>query len=196
VFVVGVVVLTAIRPLLKREPPPPPVIGQVPAFSLVDQDGHELGSEQLRGQVYIAAFFFSRCPSICPTLMKSMRRIEDAYRDRGISGIRLVSITVDPEYDTPERLRAYAAELGAEPARWTLLTGDIEAIRRLAVDGFHVPLGSEQVLPGGLIDIAHSGKLILVDGQGGIRGYYDTDESGLDEVYNRAQHVLREAGRI
>ncbi len=192
-FLAGIVVLTAIRPLLRREPEPPPVLGTLPAFSLIDQEGKAFGSEQLKGQVYIASFFFSRCPSICPTMMRSIKRIADAYRDREITGIRIVSVTVDPEYDGPERLRAYAAELGADPALWTLVTGDLEAIRKLA-DGFHVPLGTPQALPGGLMDIAHSGKLILVDGSGAIRGYFDTDESGLDEVYNRAQHVLREAG--
>ena len=172
---------------------PPPVLGSVPSFSLIDQDGRGFGSEQLKGQVYIASFFFSRCPSICPLLMRSMKRIEDAYRERGVAGIRLVSVTVDPEYDTPEQLRAYASEIGADASRWTLVTGESEAIRKLA-DGFHVPLGDPQSLPGGLMDIAHSGKLILVDGKGAVRGYYDTDEAGLDEVYNRAQHVLREAG--
>lgn len=192
VFLAGILVLTAIRPLLRREPEPPPVLGTVPAFSLIDQDGRAFGSEQLQGQVYIASFFFSRCPSICPLIMKSVKRIEDAYRERGITGIRMVSITVDPDYDVPERLRAYAAEIGADPERWTLVTGELSAIRKVA-DGFHVPVGEPQDLPGGLMDIAHSGKLILVDGKGAIRGYFDTDESGLDEVYNRAQHVLRSA---
>ena len=189
----GIVLLTAIRPLLRHEPEPPPILGMLPAFSLIDRDGRTFGSEELKGQVYITSFFFSRCPSICPLLMKSMKRLDDAYSERGIAGIRLVSITVDPEHDDPARLRAYATEIGADPARWTLLTGDLEAIRRLAFDGFHVPVGEPQALAGELLDIAHSGKLVLVDGKGAIRGYYDADESGLDEVYNRAQQVLREA---
>ena len=103
-----------------------------------------------------------------------------------------MSVSVDPEYDTPERLRSYGAELGADPARWTLLTGDLQAIRTLASDGFKVPVGSPEAGPGGLVDIAHTGKLVLVDPEGKIRGYYDTDTMGLDEVFNRAQHVLRE----
>lgn len=193
-FLAGIALLTAIRPLLRREPEPPPVLAMLPAFSLIDQDGRKFGSEELKGQVYITSFFFSRCASMCPLLMKSMKRIEDTYRERGIAGIRLVSITVDPEHDDPEHLRAYATEVGADPARWTLLTGDAEAIRRLAFDGFHVPVGEPQALPGALFDIAHSGKLVLVDGKGAIRGYYDTDDEGLGEVSNRAQQVLREAG--
>jgi protein SCO1/2 len=193
-FLAGIVLITAIRPLLRREPEPPPVLGKLPEFALIDQNGGRFGSKELEGRPYIASFFFIRCPSFCPLLMKSIKRLDDAYRARGIEGIRLVSITVDPEYDDPEQLRAYAAEIGADPARWTLLTGDLDAIRRLAYDGFHVPVGVRQELPGGLFDIAHSGKLILVDGKGAIRGYYDTDESGLDEAYNRAQHVLKEAG--
>lgn len=195
-FLVGVVALTAIRPLLRHIPEPPPIQGQVPAFALVDVAGRPYGSDDLRGQAYIVSFFFTRCPSICPLLMRSVKRLQEAYDERSISGIRLVSISVDPEYDTPERLRTYGEELGVRPARWTLLTGEPQAIRRLAMDGFKVPLGDpEPVVAGGLMDIAHTGKLVLVDGQGRIRGYYDTDEAGLDEVFNRAQHVAREADR-
>jgi cytochrome oxidase Cu insertion factor (SCO1/SenC/PrrC family) len=103
-----------------------------------------------------------------------------------------VSITVDPEYDTPEILGEYAKTLGVDPERWTLLTGDPEAVRRLVVDGFKTPLVAPPPGGPGPIDIAHTGKLVLVDGSGRIRGYYGTDELGLDEVFNRAQHVLRQ----
>lgn len=192
-FLLGIVTLTALRPLLRRVPEPPAVLGQVPEFSLVDQDGHPYGSAELRGQVYVASFFFTRCPSICPLLMKSVKRLQDAYKDKGIDGIRLVSISVDPENDTPERLLAYGRELGIDPGRWTLLTGDLDAVHRLAASGFKVPIGTPAPPgPGGLVDVAHTGKVVLVDQQGRIRGYYDTDEMGLNEVYNRAQHVLHQ----
>jgi len=194
-FFLGILTLTAIRPLLRHVPEPPPVLGQVPDFSLVDQDGRPFGSAELRGRVYIASFFFTRCPSICPMLMQSVKRLQDGYREKGIDGIRLVSVSVDPEHDTPERLGAYGEDLGADPARWALLTGELEAIRALASDGFKVPVGSPEAGPGGLVDIAHTGKLVLVDPEGGIRGYYDTDRMGLDEVFHRAQHVLREKRR-
>ncbi len=189
-FLLGIITLTAIRPLLRRVPEPPPVLSQLPAFTLVAADGNPFGSDDLKGRPYIASFFFTSCRSICPTIMKGMQRLDDGFKQRGIGEIRLVSITVDPEDDTPAVLAAYAKTLGADPQRWVLLTGEPDAVKRLVVAGFKTPL--EKAPPGGPgpMDIAHTGKLVLVDGSGRIRGYYGTDDLGLDEVYNRAQHVL------
>jgi len=191
-LLIGMVTLTLIRPLLRHVPDPPPVLSELPAYSLVDADGNPFGSENLRGQVYIASFFFTSCRSICPAIMHGVFRLQDGFAQRGIGGIRLVSISVDPGHDTPEVLKEYGKTLGVDPARWTLLTGDPEAVRKLVVDGFKTPL--DKPPPGGAepMDIAHTGKLVLVDGTGHVRGYYDTTEMGLDEVYNRAQHVLRQ----
>jgi protein SCO1/2 len=191
-FLIGVVTLTAIRPLLRRIPEPPPVLSQLPDYTLLDSRGKPFGSADLRGQVYVASFFFTSCRSICPAIMKGVSRLQEAYAERKIDGIRLVSISVDPERDTPEILAAYGQALHVDPARWTLLTGPPEAIRRLVVDGFKTPLASSPPDAASPIDIAHTGKLVLVDGRGRIRGYYGSDETGLDEVFNRAQHVLRE----
>ena len=189
-FVIGIVTLTLIRPLLRHIPEPPPVLSELPEFSLVGVDGKPFGSAELRGQVYVVNFFFTSCRSICPAIMKGMARLQDGFAARNIAGIRLVSISVDPERDTPEDLGAYGKELGVDPLRWTLLTGDPETVRRLVVDGFKTPLAAPAPEAPGPIDIAHTGKLVLVDGLGRIRGFYDSNELGLDEVYNRAQHVL------
>jgi protein SCO1/2 len=187
----GIVTLTAIRPLLRHIPEPPPVIGHVPEFALVDSSGRPFGSAQLKGQVFIVSFFFTSCRSICPAIMHGMAKLQAGLDERGIRGIRLVSISVDPEHDTPEVLRAYGKDLGVKPERWALLTGDPETIRAVVVDGFKTPLQRDRATPASPIAIAHTGKVVLVDGSGGIRGYYDADDIGLDEVFNRAQHVLR-----
>ena len=178
--------------MLRREPAPPPVLGPVPEFRLTASGGEAFGTAELEGQVYVANFFFTRCVSICPLLTAAMGRLQQRYDEAGIEGIRLVSISVDPEYDTPERLREYGEERGVDPRRWNLLTGEAEAIRRLVVEGFRTPLGEPQT-NGGLMDIAHSGKLVLVDGGGAIRGYYDSDPTGLDEIFHRSRHVLPES---
>jgi protein SCO1/2 len=191
-FVIGIVTLTAIRPLLRRVPEPPPVLSQLPEFTLVSSDGKPFGSAELRGQVYIANFFFTSCRSICPAIMQGMSRLQAGFAERNIEGIRLVSISVDPEHDTPGVLDTYARQMGVDPHRWTLLTGDEDKVRSLVVDGFKTPVVSPPQGGAGPIDIAHTGKLVLVDGRGRIRGYYGTDELGLDEVFNRAQHVLRQ----
>lgn len=140
--------------------------------------------------MYIASFFFTRCPSVCPLLMTRMAELQKRFRDAGIDDIRLVSITVDPVNDTPEALREAEPRYGVDERRWTLLTGPLDRVRALCVDGFHVP-GFEQAYAGEG-DIPHTTKVVLVDGQGRIRGYYDTDESGLDEVLHRARHVRDE----
>ena len=191
-FVVGIVTITAMRPLLRRIPEPPPVLSQLPDYELVDTDGKPFGSRELRGTVYVASFFFSSCRSICPTIMRGVARLQDGFKKREIDGIRLVSISVDPAGDTPEVLRAYASSLHVDPARWTLLTGPPDKIRSIVVDGFKTPMDRKEATPAEPMDIAHTGKLVLVDWEGRVRGYYDADETGLDEVFNRAQHVVRQ----
>ena len=191
-FFAGVVVLTLIRPLLKFEPDPPPVMGVIPAFNLVDQEGEPFGSADLEGRVYVANFFFTSCSSICPPMMHAVSTLQDRFGDAGVDEVHLVSITVDPETDTPERLTEYAARFGVDPERWTLLTGEIDTIRRVAIGGFKTALGDRAEVEDGFFDIAHSGKLVLVDRRGRIRGYYDYDALGMDEVFNRSRHVLNE----
>ena len=189
-MLIGIVTLTAIRPLLHRVPELPPVIGHAPELALVDSDGRPFGSVQLKGQVYIVSFFFTSCRSICPVIMHGMARLQARLDERGIDGIRLLSISVDPEHDTPDVLRTYGKDLAVKPERWTLLTGDPETIRAVVVDGFKAPLVRGPATAARPIEIAHTGKVVLVDRSGGIRGYYDTDDMGLDEVFNRAQDVL------
>jgi len=189
-FVVGCVLTTLMRPLLRRIPPPPPPLRQVPVFSLVNAEGLPFGSEQLRGHVYVANFFFLRCPSVCPTLMKGVATLQRRFRDEGLDTIRLVSISVDP-YDTPPRLHDAEAGYGVDPSRWLLLTGTPDRVRRLAVDGFQVALG--EAAGDGVTDIAHAAKLLLVDASGALRGVYNSDELGLDETFWRARRVLDES---
>ena len=190
-FVVGCVVISSMRPLLRRIPDPPPVLRQVPPFTLTDVTGKPFGSDELRGHVYVASFFFTRCTSICPTLMSDLAKLQDRYRREGVD-VRLISITVDPEHDDPAALRQAAQRYGVDPDRWTVLTGSRTAIRDLAIGGFQVAVGDPERGDGGLLDIAHSGKLLLVDAGGSLRGYYDTGELGLDEVFWRSKRVLDE----
>ncbi|HKQ62208.1 MAG TPA: SCO family protein [Candidatus Polarisedimenticolaceae bacterium] len=196
-FLLGCATLTALRPLLRYEPAPPPVLWALPAYALTDAQGRPFGSAELAGKVYVVDFFFTRCASICPRLTEAMARLQERYEREGVEGVRLVSISVDPEGDTPERLADYARQHGVHPERWTLLTGAPDAVHALVAGGFKTALGDAAPLGDGLIDIAHSGKLFLVDGAGRVRGLYDHDALGLDEVFHRSRHVLREPrGRL
>jgi protein SCO1/2 len=120
--------------------------------------------------------------------MYQVRTLQDRLKNEHQNGIHLISISVDPENDTAANLQSYAENVGVDPARWTLLSGEKERLNDILEKGFKVPLGEPMTTPSA-IDIAHTGKLVLVDQEGRIRGYYDSDPMGLDEVFFRAQHV-------
>ena len=191
---VSMILIPATRGCFRHVPDPPPVIGQLPAFSLVDSTGRPFGNADLAGHVWIVDFVFTRCTSICPLLTRSMAQLAEVLDRNGVEDVRLLTITVDPTYDTPERLAEYARANGARPERWVFLTGDEASIQHLVVGGFKTPLGPSDEASG-VLDIAHTGKLVLVDGLGRIRGYYDSTEVGLDEVYHRSQHARDEQRR-
>jgi protein SCO1/2 len=199
----GLVLIPAIRPWMRFEPDPPPKLFDLPEYRLIGSDGQPFGSDDLAGQVYVANFFFTRCVSICPRLTAAMKRLDRRFEEAGEDRVHLVSISVDPDYDTPVRLADYGESFGIDPGRWTLLTGTGSEVRELVVEGFRtgmgnpVPLGQPPGQPPleDLIDIAHTGRFVLVDGEGAIRGYYEHDEEGLDEIFHRSRHVLESAAK-
>jgi len=189
--IAAAITMPILRLYLRRIPEPPPVLLTLPRFELIDEEGRPFSNAQLRGQVWVVDLFFTSCRSICPVLTRAMRSLQDRYAKAGIDGVHLLSLSVDPENDRPPVLKAYAQKHGADLARWRFLTGEPQAVRVLIVQGLQTHLG-EKIIKGDLIDIAHASTLILVDGDGGVRGYYRYDERGLDEVFHRAQHVLRQ----
>jgi len=157
----------------KREPLPS--LGQVGAFSLLDQNSAPVSAASLHGTVWVAAFFFTRCPTICPRITRRMRalQVESAKSARPL---QLVSFSVDPENDTPAVLAAYAQRFEADGRTWSFLTGDLATIQRTVVDGFKLALDGKpdpSAENGGII---HGSHLVLVDRNGSIRGYYRSDD--------------------
>jgi cytochrome oxidase Cu insertion factor (SCO1/SenC/PrrC family) len=163
----------------------PPLRDPVPVgdFALVERSGRTVRRSDLLGKVWIADFVFTRCPGPCPILTREMKRLaNDLPPD-----VRFVSITVDPEYDTPEVLTTYADSCGAEAGRWLFLTGEKEAVYDLIRKGFSDFVEPE---PGG---VAHSKRFFLVDRAGGIRGSYMGDDVGQVERLKRdVRRLLRE----
>ena len=192
----GLVFIPLIRPLTRHVPEPPPVMGELPAFSLVDSNGQPFGTEQMEGDVWVVGFFFTTCRTLCPRILAAMSTLQEKYVTYE-HDVRLLAVTVDPATDTPEVLAAKAKEIGADPSVWTFVTGTEEQLREVVQGGFKTYMG-ERVTDGktGLVDIAHTERLVLVDWQGGIRGYYGIDELGLDEVYHRSRHVKREQKKL
>jgi len=157
--------------------------GTVPAFELVSQTGSKVRLADLAGGVWIGDFIFTNCASSCPMMSAQIQKLRGALGD--VEGVRFVSFSVDPERDTPEKLAEYARGYGARPEEWLFLTGDKATMRRLATEGFHLPLDEPSAadLAQGAEAVLHSTRLALVDAQGRIRGYYDgTDAAAMTRL--------------
>jgi protein SCO1 len=109
-----------------------PTIGAAPDFALTSQDGKEVRLEDLRGRVVAVAFIYASCPDVCPLLTDKMARVQDALGPDFGAKVAFLSITVDPERDTPEVLRGYADAFDADLAGWSFLTGSPAAVREVA----------------------------------------------------------------
>jgi protein SCO1/2 len=143
-----------------------PSFGVVPEFALTDQTGAQFDSaSSLAGRVWVADFFFTTCPGPCPRMSSQMHQVQTALAGRGV---RLVSMTVDPEHDTPLVLADYSKHFEAQVGVWFFLTGPREALNHLDRDVFK--LGAVD----GTLD--HSTRFILVDRKSQVRGYYLTSE--------------------
>jgi protein SCO1/2 len=136
--------------------------------------------------VWVASFVFTSCPSVCPALMERMQQVQHRSRNAG-AAVRLVTFTVDPETDTPERLAAFARRFKASPYRWTFLTGDLGVIESTVVGGFKLAMGRDAE---NLFQIFHSERLVLVDREGFIRGYYEANDEGIDKLMRDVSLVL------
>jgi protein SCO1/2 len=164
------------------------VLGDVPQFELISQDGQPFHSQMLAGKVWVADFIYTTCPGPCPRMTSEMREVQDAVSKTPAiaNNIRLVSFTVDPANDTPPVLAAYAKLHGASPAMWYFLTGPIPVLQTLDRDAFKL----------GNIDASmqHSTRFVLVDQRGRIRRYYDSSEaSAIPNVISDLSALARES---
>ena len=175
----GLPLYVALRSLPRE--PELPVLAQLPPFHLLDQGGRPFGSPDLRGSVWVVDFIFTRCPSACPRLTGELKRLQPvalAPIPEGALPIGLLSITVDPEHDTPQVLAEFARGAGADARVWRFLTGAAAAIEETVVGGFKQPMDRVDAGPtGGTFDIMHGTRFVLLDQHGRIRGYYDTGDA-------------------
>jgi protein SCO1/2 len=167
-------------------PPPLPVIGQVADFTLTDQAGKPFGAADLRGKVWVANFIFTRCTTICPIFTEKMSGLER----QADPSLRFVSFSVDPEFDAPPVLLAYARARHADLARWSFLTGPIDAVKRTVVDSMKMMMDKDPQATDPGIMIMHGTYFVLVDGKMQIRGIYPmSDETS-------GKRILADAARI
>lgn len=163
------------------------IFHEIPEFSYINQHGKTVSKKDVYGKVFVADFFFSTCPSICPKMTTQMKRLQSITQD--IEELRFLSFTINPNYDTPEVLLDYANQYGVSLDNWDFLTGEEEATHYLGVKGFLVHARADEDEPGGF---AHSPSLVLVDRAGKIRGVYDgTSTEEVDQLNLDLRKLLR-----
>ncbi len=190
VVCVGIAVL--IPNLILRQERKLDDLGTVPAFSLVDERGSGFTEDALRGHPTIVNFIFTRCETVCPITTMKMARLEEKTRDKRGDAIKLLSISVDPTHDTPDKLAAYAARYKANPERWRFVTGKEPDIHALVETTFMSPMDREGETTSGAPNIVHNGYFVLVDGDLHIRGVYDSnDVQRLDALVHDARYLVR-----
>jgi protein SCO1/2 len=161
------------------------VFQTIPSFSLTDETGKAFDSNSLKGKIYVASFFFTRCTTICPKITTQLSRVQDTFHQD--PDVQLLSISVDPKFDEPEKLAAYAKRFDANKGQWYFLTGEKKVIYPLVLKGFHVPLADASEYDAAITKpdetFIHSERLVLVDKEGIIRGFYDgTDKKEVDRL--------------
>ena len=193
----GIIVLAAIPAVVipvwsgRHSTPKLDDIGVIPPFQLTDERGQPFTEDALRGHSTIVSFIFTRCDTICPVTSMKMQKIQDKTFDAG-AHIKLMSISVDPTYDTPARLAEYAKRYGADPERWRFVTGPADKIHDLVEGPFMTSMLREADRPGGVPNIAHGGYFMLVDGNLHLRGMYSSsDIHELDRMIRDARYLAR-----
>lgn len=162
----------------------------IPAGSMTDEQGRAVTTDDLHGPVTVADFIFTRCRSTCPAVTLRMRAVQDRTRKLG-ARVRLLSFSVDPDYDTPEVLSAYGAKAGANPARWRFVTGDRTAIFTTIEKGFELPVDPQAAASGDVPNILHSQRFALLDQHGHLRGTYDSsDKAAVDRMLRDIHSLL------
>jgi protein SCO1 len=160
---------------------------QIPPFKFLNQDSVWVSEKDMEGKIYIADFFFTSCPTICPKMKTQLVRIYERYANN--DQIRILSHSIDPEFDRPYILKQYARRLQVQAPRWNMLTGDKKAIYALGKKSYMVTTQEDKNEVGGFV---HSGAFILVDKQRHIRGIYDgTKEEEVNHLIEDLEILLK-----
>ncbi len=152
-----------------------PVIKEVPRFSFTNQNGEKFSNDNFRGKVTILNFIFTSCTGPCPLMTSNMQKLYSNFK--GTKEVQFVSITVDPEVDTQEKLKLEAEMIGVDNDQWQFLRSSLDEVKKLKRDGFMLFADN---LPNG-----HSIKSILIDNVGNIRKYYDGTDKGSQEILKK-----------
>ncbi|MBX7093533.1 MAG: SCO family protein [Flavobacteriales bacterium] len=159
----------------------------VPPFAFMDQHGEMISNENVKGKIYLANFFFTSCPTICPKMMSQLKRVHKLTED---SEIIILSHSIDPKRDSVERLKKYADDNGITSPNWHLLTGDGEEIYTLGMEGYNLSAMEDSTADGGYL---HSEMVVLVDKEGHLRGMYEgTETKAMDRLLEDLKKLEKE----
>ncbi|OAQ39691.1 electron transporter [Pedobacter psychrophilus] len=160
----------------------------IPAFSFMNQDSAIINNDSLKNSIYVADFFFTSCPSICPIMSKNLLTVYEKFKDN--QEVRFLSHTIDPKHDTIPVLKKYADKLGVKGTQWSFLLGSKDSVYLLAKDGYMSYSKQNDSIPGGY---EHSGYFLLVDKDKRIRGAYDgTDKNQVAQMSKDMDILLTE----
>lgn len=160
----------------------------IPDFSFVNQDSSIITNKTYEGKIYVADFFFTTCPTICPVMKKQMLRVYEKYKENLKVGI--LSHTIDPRHDSVKVLKEYASQLGVSGKMWNFVTGEKAKIYEIGEKSYYVTAGEDSTAAGGII---HSGAFILVDTKRRVRGIYDgTKETDVTKLIKDMEVLLNE----
>lgn len=167
------------------------VYHKVADFKFMDQDSLVVTQKDFEEKIYVADFFFTSCPTICPKMKFEMLRVYEAFKDN--DEVMILSHTIDPVHDTIPLLKSYAERLGVEGPKWRFVTGSQDEIYEIGQGSYMVSTGEDKFSPGGFM---HSGAFILVDKDKRIRGIYDgTEEEQVDQLIKDIPVLLMEYER-
>ncbi len=161
---------------------------KIPDFKFLNQDSLWISEKDMAGKIYVADFFFTTCPTICPKMKTQLLRIYDKFAEE--DRVRILSHTIDPEYDGVRVLKDYAKKLNINSPRWNLVTGKKSDIYRLGEKSYMVTAQEDANEEGGFV---HSGAFILVDKNRHVRGIYDgTKEEDVNHLIEDIGVLLKE----
>ena len=178
-----IVILCASFVLIRVNPHrtrPLPIISTIEPFTLTNQSSNLITLDDMRGKVWVADIIFTRCSGPCPQMTRRMELLQAALPKK--SGTKLITLTTDPEYDSPEVLKKYGERFNADFSRWQFLTGTKKQLGALAIDG--LKLSAEEIKPEQRKDdsdlFVHSTYFVVVDKQGRMRGVFETGGEGVE----------------
>ncbi len=171
------------------EPKEIPLLGteSIVPFGFTDHNGDTVTEADVTGKIWVADFFFTSCPTICPKMKNEMLRVWETFKEE--DRVLILSHTIDPEHDTREVLKDFAERLEISGNRWRFLTGEKDSIYSMA-ERYMISAAEDPSAPGGFV---HSGAFVLLDGERRIRGYYDgTNPQAVDTLIADMKFLLRE----